>query len=174
MAHFNVFQLKSNALRTFLTIVATVLVFVIFTSQALPGDRENQDKAIDAWHNAAAAGDSATFFGLMTEDAIYLGTDLSERWDRASMARDLGKYFRGRKAWHFVPYNRHYLELKDNNKILFDESLKTWMGPCKATGMLTKTRGSWKISYYNLSVAVPNQYVKQYTKLLPPNEILSN
>lgn len=137
-------------------------------------EQQVMDEVIEAWHDAAARGDSAAFFGRMTKEAIYLGTDESERWDRTSMARDLGRYFNGKKAWKFVSYNRHYIALKDRNSILFDECLKTWMGPCKATGLLSREKGSWKIAYYNLSVAVPNDYVKQYTKLLLSGDILTD
>ena len=132
------------------------------------------DKLIDQWHQAAAVGDSATFFGLMTKDAIYLGTDEKERWDRTSMGRDLGKYFNGKKAWNFIPYNRKYIALEDKKSILFDECLRTWMGPCKATGKLTKVKGRWLISYYNLSVAVSNDVIKQYLSLLPSDNILKD
>lgn len=159
-------------------ILLGVLFFVIqMISSSYAGaesDHVREDEAINAWHEAAAVGDSAAFFSMMTENAVYLGTDESERWDKTSMGKDLGKYFNGKRAWKFIPYNRIYTELEDKNSILFDECLRTWMGPCKATGILTKEKGNWKISYYNLSVAVPNDNVKDYTKLLPPGKILKD
>ena len=122
----------------------------------------------------AAIGDSVGFFSRMTEDALYLGTDETERWTRTTMGKDLGKFFNGKKAWHFIAYNRIYTALDDKNTILFDESLKTWMGPCKSTGMLRKVKGKWLISYYNLNVAVSNAVVKDYLKLLKEGEILKD
>ncbi len=165
--------MRYTIMKSTLMLLCLASVAVAFSSFKNDSSREEQNKVIDAWHHAAAVGDSATFFGLMSEDAVYLGTDLSERWDRASMARDLGKYFRGRKAWHFEPYDRHYYDMK-GKKVMFDESLKTWMGPCRATGVLAKVSGKWKIAYYNLSVAVPNAYVKEYIKLLPSGEVLTD
>ncbi len=156
------------------TFLIIVLAAAYSFNVSVGKDQKIMDETIDAWHAAAARGDSVAFFGSMTEKAIYLGTDEAERWDRASMARDLGRHFNGKKAWKFQSYNRQYTDLKDRNSILFDECLKTWMGPCKATGMLSREKGRWKISYYNLSVAVPNDYVKQYTKLLPSGAILTD
>lgn len=132
------------------------------------------DEAINKWHKAAAVGDSAGFFGLMTEDALYLGTDEVERWTRTTMGKDLGKYFKGKKAWNFIPYNRIYTSMGNKNSILFDECLQTWMGPCKSTGVLTKVKGEWKISYYNLNVAVSNDVVKDYIKLLPEAKVFKD
>ncbi len=141
---------------------------------SIPSDnsKSDMDKVIDNWHKAAAVGDSVGFFSLMTPDAIYLGTDETERWDRTSMGKDLGKYFNGKKAWKFIPYNRIYTSLGSKNFILFDECLQTWMGPCKSTGRLTRVKGQWKISYYNLNVAVPNDVVNEYLKLLPETKVL--
>lgn len=82
--------------------------------------------------------------------------------------------FQRKKAWHFIAYNRIYTALDDKNTILFDESLKTWMGPCKSTGMMRKVKGKWLISYYNLNVAVSNAVVQNYLKLLKEEEILKD
>lgn len=154
------------------TISVLALVSMSLTTNEIANPNAEMDKVIDQWHQAAAVGDSAGFFGLMTADAIYLGTDEKERWDRTSMGKDLGKYFNGKKAWKFIPYNRKYIVLEDKKSILFDECLSTWMGPCKATGKLTKVKGKWLISYYNLNVAVSNDVVKQYLTLLPSDQIL--
>jgi len=147
---------------------------ISLTYTDIDNPKTEMDEVIDRWHRAAATGDSAAFFGLMTTDAIYLGTDEKERWDRTSMAKDLGKYFNGKKAWKFIPYNRIFMTLEDKKTMLFDECLNTWMGPCKATGKLSKVKGKWLISYYNLSVAVSNDVVKQYLTLLPSDKILKD
>ena len=119
---------------------------------------------LDNWHNAASHGDSLGFFGLMTNDAIYLGTDESERWTRTTMIRDLGKYFRDKQAWKFTG---------SKNILHFDEILSTWMGPCRGSGLLQKVNGKWYIRFYNLANLVPNDVVKDYINLLPPDKILS-
>ena len=40
------------------------------------------EKVLNDWHQASATADGAAFFGAMTADAVYLGTDASERWLR--------------------------------------------------------------------------------------------
>lgn len=52
------------------------------------------DEMLDAWHHAAAVADGKTFFGSMTEDAHYIGTDEAEDWTRDEMmewAKDIFK-----------------------------------------------------------------------------------
>src|SRR5690349_244610 len=36
---------------------------------------------LDDWHRAAASADEARYFSHFTSDAIFLGTDKTERWD---------------------------------------------------------------------------------------------
>ena len=44
------------------------------------------DTLLDRWHRAAATADEDVFFGSMTPDGVYLGTDPTERWLRDEMA----------------------------------------------------------------------------------------
>ena len=37
---------------------------------------------LDAWHGAAAAADEEKYFSYFTPDAVFLGSDASERWTR--------------------------------------------------------------------------------------------
>lgn len=126
---------------------------------------------LDDWHNAASLGDSIRFFSKMTSNSAYLGTDISERWTKEEMIKDLGKYFNGNEAWHFLPYDRNIFT--DGKSIFFEEKLRTWMGPCKGFGVVSFRDNAWKIVYYNLNVAVPNVVIKQYVELLPADSILN-
>ena len=51
------------------------------------------DSLANVWHHAAAVADEKTFFGWMTEDGIYIGTDATERWLRDELAVWSKKYF---------------------------------------------------------------------------------
>ena len=42
--------------------------------------KEKISKTLDAWHKAAAEANFETYFGLMTEDGVFLGTDATENW----------------------------------------------------------------------------------------------
>lgn len=129
---------------------------------------------LDEWHAAASLGDSSGFFSRMTPDAVYIGTDATERWTRTSMGKDLGKHFDGKKAWHFIASNRHYAATGNPNVIHIDENLQTWMGPCRGSGLVRKINGKWYISLYNLANTVPNAHIKEYVSLLPPTEVLKD
>lgn len=122
---------------------------------------------MDDWHHAAAVADEDKFFGSLTADGIYLGTDASERWLRDDMKEWSKKYFDRESAWAFTPHDRHVYFSQDGQTAWFEELLDTWMGPCRGSGVLAKTPEGWKIKHYDLAVAVANDIVNDYIKLLP-------
>lgn len=122
---------------------------------------------MDNWHRAAAVADEDTFFGSMTPDGIYLGTDASERWLRDELKEWSKKYFDRDTAWDFKPHDRQVYFAQNGQTAWFEELLDTWMGPCRGSGVLVKTKEGWKIKQYNLAVAVANDVVNDYIKLLP-------
>lgn len=65
--------MKFPELKSLLVLLCLIVFVPVFSSYNSNTNQEEQNKVIDAWHHAAAVGDSATFFGLMTEDAVYLG-----------------------------------------------------------------------------------------------------
>ncbi len=121
---------------------------------------------LDQWHQAAASADEETFFGSMTIDAVYLGTDASEYWHRDDMRTWAQPYFEKDKAWVFKPKSRHIYMHANQNLAWFDELLDTWMGECRGSGVLVKTNNGWKLKHYNLAVTVPNDLMNQYIELL--------
>lgn len=121
---------------------------------------------LDNWHQAAAVADEEVFFNSMTADAIYLGTDASERWLRDELKEWSAKYFAKESAWAFKPHDRHIYFTNDNSTAWFDEKLDTWMGDCRGSGVVQKTPEGWKIKHYNLAVAVPNETINGYIELL--------
>jgi len=122
---------------------------------------------MDEWHHAAAVADEDKFFGSMTADGIYLGTDASERWLRDEMKEWSKKYFAKESAWAFTAHDRQVYFSANGQIAWFEELLDTWMGPCRGSGVLQKTSEGWKIRHYNLAVAVANEVVNDYIKLLP-------
>ncbi|NJB85919.1 ketosteroid isomerase-like protein [Lewinella marina] len=115
------------------------------------------EQLADDWHRAAARADSAAYFGRMTADAIYIGTDPGEHWTREEFAAFAAPYFAAGKAWDFTATERHVFYDEDNNLAYFDELLDTWMGTCRGTGIVRRTgNNEWKIAHYTLSLTVPN------------------
>ena len=121
---------------------------------------------VDNWHKAAATANEQVFFGSMMKDAIYIGTDASERWTTMELKEWSKEYFKRESAWSFTPTSRNLSVDESGELAWFDELLDTWMGPCRSTGIVRKVNGKWKIAYYHLSIAVPNETVNDYIKLI--------
>ena len=124
------------------------------------------DSLINQWHHAAAVADENKFFGMMTEDGIYIGTDSTERWKRDELKQWSAKYFARDTAWDFTPISRNTVIGPGGQVAWFDELLDTWMGACRSTGIMIQMEGEWKIVHYHLSVAVPNDHIEAYRKLI--------
>jgi ketosteroid isomerase-like protein len=146
-------------------LTAAFVVLVITDAGAQTADDPAQDigKLLDAWHHAAATADEDVFFGSMADDAVYLGTDASERWTRAEFMAWGKKHFERESAWSFEPYNRTIYVSADGQFAWFEELLKTRMGVCRGSGVLRlDTEGKWKIQHYNLAVTVPNDLIQDF------------
>ncbi|MEM1270583.1 MAG: nuclear transport factor 2 family protein [Bacteroidota bacterium] len=120
---------------------------------------------LDAWHKAAAMADLEGYFGPMSEDAMYLGTDPAERWTKAEFLEFSTPYFESKRTWDFAPRDRRfYMRDAMPDVVWFDELLDTWMGVCRGSGVLTRSDDGWKLTHYNLTVAVPNEKMQDYLK----------
>lgn len=113
---------------------------------------------LDCWHAAAAKGDFDFYFGRMTEDAHWLGTDATENWDKASFAAFSKPHFDECKAWDFTAVERNVYVGRGGTIAWFDEVLDTWMKGCRGSGVVEKTPedGLWRVKHYVLSMTVPN------------------
>ena len=124
------------------------------------------DSMINRWHRAAATADEEVFFGTMTPQGIYIGTDATEHWTRDTFARWAAEYFQRDAAWDFKPYDRHVFLADDGEHAWWDELLETWMGPCRGSGVAVRDeQGRWKIAHYHLSVTVPNEKINEFREL---------
>ncbi|NEV93008.1 nuclear transport factor 2 family protein [Psychroflexus sp. YR1-1] len=133
--------------------------------------KQSINTTIDAWHKAAEEANFETYFRLMTEDAVFVGSDASEVWNYDEFKAFSKPYFKAGKAWTFKPVNRNVYLNQDQNIAWFDEVLNSdHMGLCRGSGVLIQTpSGEWKIKHFVLSLAVPNplvdDLVKQKSKL---------
>jgi ketosteroid isomerase-like protein len=126
---------------------------------------------LDDWHKAAAAADEPRYFGHFTADAVFMGTDATERWSRDEFRAWARPYFSKGKAWSFKPVKRHISLSKDGALAWFDESLDTPnLGPSRGSGVLVKEGNAWKIAQYNLSVPIPNDLMGEVMKRIAAYE----
>jgi hypothetical protein len=120
----------------------------------------------DKWHRSAAEADLEPFFSYLAEDAMYLGTDASERWTKKEFFEFCKPYFDKGKAWDFKAKERHIYIKPELKTAWFDEVLDTWMGECRGSGVLIYENNTWKLIHYNLAVAVPNDIIRDYIDLI--------
>ncbi|APQ17616.1 nuclear transport factor 2 family protein [Maribacter hydrothermalis] len=122
-------------------------------------------KSIDKWHAAAGSADFDTYFDLMTNDAVFIGTDATENWQRQEFIDYAKPHFDKGKAWNFTAVERNIYVNESANLAWFDELLDTQMKICRGSGVLKKIDGKWKIAHYVLSIAVPNENVDELVKI---------
>ena len=123
--------------------------------------------ALDDFHLAAAQADEARYFGHLAEDAVFLGTDATERWTKGEFRAYAHPYFAKGKAWSFRATRRAITLSPDGKSAWFDEDLATPnLGPCRGSGVLLLKNGAWEIAQYNLAVTVPNGVMKDVKTLI--------
>jgi len=113
---------------------------------------------LDDWHAAAARADEERYFALFSDDGVFLGTDSTERWDKAAFRAYSHPYFAKGKAWSFRSARRAITIGEGGSIAWFDEDLDTPnLGPARGSGVLVKRAGRWQIAHYNLAITVPNE-----------------
>lgn len=140
-------------------IIILLAVFPFMLTAQTGGNNTEIEKTISAWHQAAANANFETYTSLMTEGAIFIGTDPTEYWEGKAF-RDFAKpYFDRGKAWTFYTLDRNIFVDSKYKVSWFDELLDTQMGICRGSGVLVYTDGQWKINHYVLSITIPNDNV---------------
>lgn len=113
---------------------------------------------LDAWHLAAAEARYDDYFQMMSDDAVFIGTDPTENWPLDAFKEFAKPYFDRGKTWNFKALDRHIYLSADGNMAWFDELLDTQMKLCRGSGVLKKIDGQWKIAHYVLSMTIPNDH----------------
>lgn len=143
------------------SLLALVLLLTSFVSFA---DDETElaaaDSVLDSLHDAAAKADWDRYFKLYSDDGIFLGTDVSERW---TMDQFKG-YASGSKGWIYTKRERHMAITPDKNTIWFDEVLDSEKyGTSQGSGLLVRTESGWRIAQYHLVFPIPNDLAADFT-----------
>jgi hypothetical protein len=130
-------------------------------------DRGNVNAMLDDWHDAAADADEARYFGAMTPEFVFLGTDATERWDVPSFRAFAHPYFAKGKAWTFVPRDRHVILSPRRDVAWFDEKLDSASyGECRGSGVARRVNGVWRVAHYNLTIPIPNDLADRVVELI--------
>ena len=140
-------------------------LLLVFAFSAVSADEKGVAKALDNFHNAAAQADGERYFGLLADNAVFLGTDATERWSKQAFQAFAKPYFDQGKGWTYTSTRRHIYLSADGNIAWFDEMLNNASyGECRGSGVLQKTEQGWKIVQYHLVIPVPNELAKELVK----------
>ncbi len=155
-----------------------VLVLVLLaTSCLINGSNRRTNKAstgpdaivavLSDFHDAASKADGPRYFNHLTADAVFIGTDATERWSKAQFQAYAKPYFDKGKGWTYAAVaGRRFVTIAlDGNTAWFDEALMNEKyGECRGSGVLLREGGEWKIAQYNLTVPIPNDLMEDVAK----------
>lgn len=160
-------------------VVILVGLILIGCKSAQPKSSENVKSEINLvlnnWHKAAAEANFNNYFNAMTEDAVFIGTDATENWNKQEFIKFAKPFFDRGRAWNFTALERNIYFSSDKKTVWFDELLNTQMKICRGSGVLVMDeKGNWKIKHYVLSMTIPNDNsdeVVQLKSLIEDKEI---
>lgn len=130
---------------------------------------------LDRFHAAAAEADLEAYFACMTSDAVFLGTDASERWAGDAFRRFCEPHFKAGKGWTYTPHDRAIVLAPDGDAAWFDELLDNdKLGLCRGSGVAVRNGEEWRIAQYNLSIPVPNEIAGEVVRFIQAAEAQNN
>lgn len=138
---------------------------ILFITSFVQAQNTAINAVLDSWHQAAAESNFDCYFNLMTDDAIFIGTDATENWNKKEFQAYAKPHFDKGKAWKFHPVQRNIYFSADKKTAWFDELLDTQMKICRGSGVLIYVNKQWKISHYVLSISIPNELSNQVIEL---------
>lgn len=150
-------------------ILAVLIVLTIFGCKSMmenpTASKASINVTVDAWHRAAAEANYNAYFSLMADDAVFIGTDATENWNKTAFQAYAKPHFDKGKAWNFNVLERHIYFDKTGKTAWFDELLNTQMKICRGSGVLVKIGQEWKIKQYVLSMTIPNDNSAEVIKV---------
>jgi hypothetical protein len=125
------------------------------------------DRLLDRFHLAASQAKFDDYFSLFAPDAIFIGTDATERWTVEQFKAYAKPHFDKGKGWTYKKVERHILVSADDRHASFDELLDNEsLGRCRGTGVMRRVDGRWKIEQYHLTIPVPNELALDVVKMI--------
>jgi hypothetical protein len=129
-----------------------------------PGDPAAERAAVDSvltsLHQFASRASWDRYFALFAPDAVFFGTDVTERWS----VQQFRGYAAKSKGWTYLKTERNIFIAPDGRTAWFDERLQNAnYGETRGTGVLVKGEAGWKISQYNLTIPIPNDLAREIT-----------
>jgi hypothetical protein len=147
-----------------------ILSMIIFSCKTPPeifkpdaiiidADKAQIGAMLDSFNVAAARSDYDGYFSFYTNDAIFIGTDATEHWDKPAFMVWAKPYFDKKTTWDFTALERNIFFGNHADIAWFDELLNTQMKICRGSGVVVKRDGTWKVQQYVLSTTIPNSLI---------------
>ena len=134
----------------------TLLLLLILPFTNADDQQTEIDALLDGLHQDAHEGNFQTYFARYKPDAIFLGTDKTERWTVEEFKVYAKPAFADGNGWTYTVVERNWEGSGSTrwcDEILFNEKL----GHCRGTGVVEFKDGQWKIAHYALTMLVPNE-----------------
>ena len=154
-----------------MTLDSRLIAFFLLLGAALCRAEPTPEEArigqvLDRLHQAAAAADGGAYFALFTPDAVFIGTDATERWPLADFKAYAEPYFAAGKGWVYHPRTRSVTlaALPCRCIAWFDELLDNESyGTSRGTRVLVLQDGEWRVEQYALTFPIPNDLAARMT-----------
>ena len=126
--------------------------------------QEDLDALLNGLYLDAHKGNFESYFDRYSTDAVFLGTDKTERWTIEEFKAYAKPAFSDGHGWTYAVIERNWEG--DGNTRWFDEILlNEKLGHCRGTGVVELIKGEWKISHYALTMLVPNSIAAEVGSL---------
>ncbi len=137
------------------------------TASEVGPDSHEVQATLNRFHEAASNADGPSYFALFAPEAVFIGTDATERWTVDQFKAYAMPYFSRGKGWTYVPRLRHVQLSPQGDVAWFDEILDNKvLGVCLGSGVLRKVGGTWLICQYHLTIPVPNDLAKKVVDII--------
>ena len=142
---------------------------------AQPAQAQSDEAAVasvlDDFHDAASKADGDRYFGHFADNAIFLGTDITERWDLDAFKAYALPYFDQGRGWTYVSQSRHIYFSPDGNTAWFDEIVRNErFGDTRGSGVLVREDDGWKVAQYHLTLPIPNALIYKVVEMIEAQE----
>ena len=145
-----------------LSVIMLPLVACATAPQPTADAKSAASQVLNEWHAAASAVDATRYLYHLAPDAVFIGTDATERWSRAVFAAYVKKHFSRGKGWTMKTTSRHLRVGRGGLIMSFDEALvHAKYGALRGSGVLEWRSGRWQIVHYVLSFPIPNAHAKR-------------
>ena len=126
--------------------------------------KEKLDVLLNGLHQDAHEGNYETYFERYTSDAVFLGTDKTERWTIQELKEYAKPAFADGHGWTYEVVERNWEGsgvTRWFDEILFNEKY----GHCRGTGVVELINGEWRIAHYSLTLLIPNDIAAEVGSL---------